>query len=237
MILVHMVILIKIGGSAFDLGSKCIINLCKKIQELSKDNNFILTVGGGPALDVLKNIKNDYGISDKLYENLSIESIVIHAKLVEELISNAEYVNSKNLNLIPNLLKNKKIPILTHIHNPLTKENLKNSKTDAHIIEIANFFNISEIIFLKDTKGVFNKDPNIHKKAIFLENIKIKDFKKISRIGLDGRDEHLIEDSALKLFNKSNIVKSISILDCKDVNLLENYINKKTGLSISTIRK
>lgn len=232
-----MVLLIKIGGSAFDLGSKCIIPLCKKIQKLSGNNDFILTVGGGPALDVMKNIKDDYGISDELYESLSIESIVIHAKLVEELIPNAKYVNSKNLKLVSHLLKNKKIPILTHIHKSLTKENLKNSKTDAHIIEIANFFNIAEIIFLKDTKGIFNKDPNTHKDAIFLEEVKIKDFEHISRIGSDGRGEHLIEDSALKLFGKSNIVKAISILNCKDTSSLERYVNKKEKQLVSTIRK
>jgi len=192
---------IKIGGSAFDLGARVVIPLCKSLDKI-KSSDLYITAGGGILLDVMKDIKEDYQINNKLYDNFSW-------KLID--------VNLKTLGLFVN---NHKVCTIKET------EDIRGSESDVHTVRLAEELNINTIVFLKDTSGIFSKDPNRYENARFYSEATSNEMKnEISRIGVDNRGGHLIEDSAIDIFQESKVVKEIIILDCKDKFSFQKFLD------------
>ncbi len=221
--------LVKIGGSVFDLGAKQVTAVCEDIVKHSQGNQFVIAVGGGPSLDTLKNVRGEIG--EEMYQYLSTKAIVINARVLETIIPNSKYIEPIEIPKIESLLTTGILPIVSHIDKSFTQDlPNKNSTTDTHDMAIAEYLHIKDIVFIKDTKGVFDKDPNIHRDAVFFETAKPDDFfsKRINRIGTDGKDKHLIEDDALTLLQRSTLINSISIIDCKDTTALAKWLNNES---------
>ena len=89
------------------------------------------------------------------------------------------------------------------------------------------------MIFVKDTDGIFDRDPKRVKKgekpALFYPRISIEDFEdKVSRIGVDNRDEHLLETSAINLLKQSKVVEMLTVINCRKPSLIDSLLAGKT---------
>lgn len=204
--------IIEIGGSMFDLGVEFIKPLCLEIMRLSNTglyDQFIITVGGGPAHDVIKDLKDEYSLPEHVYDHMTAYSLIINEILIKQ------YLN----------------------HEIIFPSSACHSKSDLQCLRIAEHHGCEEVIFIKDSKGIFDHDPNDLKQQdnnpMFFPRIDIKNFEDlVDRTGSDGRGDHLIEDSALEFFKKSEIIKTIRFLDGCDVLCLSKYFNDEDPGSV-----
>jgi len=237
---------VKIGGSIFDLLDREVLhNLLETIVEIHQDQDLILTVGGGPLQSVPADYRTSLGISDFRYQESSKEQITQQALTVVDLLRQIspdkvaymppeDMVRTLKDNWITREFLMGKIPVFSYL--PEESEEIGIPKTqysasDAHTVRFADALGSGKVIFLKNTDGIYRRDPNLPK--TFWDRLR-KQFRegkndffdfvyaphigdKIERLGLTPRgevtDEHLIETLALQPFIDSRYLHTIQIVN------------------------
>lgn len=215
-------LVVKIGGSGYDLlyydGMESVIsNITLKLMELNSEYGIVVTVGGGPSMDVVKG----FGVNEKYKDLMATNALKNNALYIKSLLeSQGEIVDPENIGIINDDFLEKKIAITYH-----SPEDIPLRDSDTHSLAISNTLMINNLYFLKNTPGIFLRDP--HNKSDesneFVKIATIDDFLsgRISRIGSDGNDEHLIETSALLYYKQNTNLEKINIMDVNNPENIE----------------
>lgn len=255
--------IIKVGGSIFDLVTsgrdpKALERLLSEIAELHLIYQMILTSGGGLRQDVEKTFHRLLHLEEQ-YEGSSRQNLERQAGTIAALLTrigvDAVYVSPRNLNYLDvsgNYLR-KRVPVVS-----LSNGNIPPSQSDTHTMAIADHFRLPEIIFAKNTDGVYLWDPNSKKGKLqdkmrelgllgifelfagrnkLFPQITARDILdgKISRyiIEADGSlsDNHVIEAGALRyLLDTAKYVQRVHVLNgAKYGTLTEALEGKQIG--------
>ena len=213
---------VKIGGSVFDLlyykRNKSVVgDIAKKLVTLHSEYSFVVTVGGGPFMDVVK----VYDV-DEQYKDLMATNALKNNCLYLEFILDGlgETVHPEDFDKISDCYLKKKIPLMYH-----APEGIPLFDSDTHALAVAEVLEVGRIYFLKNTPGIFQRDPNGNSEEPndFIQRATIDDFLsgKISRVGVDGDDEHLIENSALEFYRSARHINEIRVLDANNSENIE----------------
>ncbi len=218
-------LVIKIGGSAFDLGRTCIEPLCDSVLHLQRQSKFVLCVGGGPCLDFLKDTRDEYELTESQYQALSSGFIQVQAAIIERFIPETQLVYSNNLACIQELLEENIAPLVI----PGTDWSYAQSPADTDFLAllVAEELKQTQVVFIKDTPGIYYECPQADSTPFAppIERINTEELiNTVSRVGADGRDEHLIEDSAVTFLSHSEYVKSVFFLNCREPASLQQFL-------------
>ena len=227
--------IIKIGGSIFDLVEKedsprVLEQLLSEIGYMYQTHPLILTAGGGPRQDVEKTFRRQLQLPGSEFDDYSRGVLQSQAKTIAGLLDrlgiDADYVSPDELRLLDvsgNYLR-KRIPVVS-----LSNGHIPASESDTHTLDIADTLVLPEVIFAKNTEGIYRWDPNVkyHKLEKLKERLRERGLNpfemfgrknellpqilaseilqgKISRLGYDRdgnmTDNHVIETGALKHF-------------------------------------
>ena len=235
--------IIKIGGSIFDLLEQypnVLRNLLIEIGELHRTYPLILTSGGGPRQDLERSFKRRLGISDEVFEGISRGVLEKQAGTITGLLRDigvdADYVAPEQMHLLDvsgNYLR-RHVPVVSLSNGA----GIPASQSDAHTLNIADYFALPEVVFAKNTDGVYLWDPNTPKDRLLasmmearlgvagiernqiIPHISAGDILagRISRFGLDTSgavsDNHVIETSALNyLLERARYVQRIHVVN------------------------
>lgn len=216
--------LIKIGGSIFDIaryGGELAVfeNTLKAIKELyDMGYKFVLTVGGGPLGDSEAAIRASGLYSDpdsvirtqigrlsaELKRVCGLESRAIKERWEFETLLSVLYDKGRPLVTIP---------IIQSIPRGLAngEQGVPPRQSDAVSIVAAAYFQLPNVVYVKDTPGVFGEDPKRPGQATMLFYPRIFSDQVISRISrtavnpADGNmtPGHLIDDEGLRKLTDS----------------------------------
>ena len=213
---------VKIGGSAFDLlyykGKKPIIkDIAAKLRQLHLNYGIVATVGGGPFADVVKG----YDVAG-YYKDLMLTNALKNNCLYLEFALGGlgEIIPPEGFAKVNDAYLESRIAIMYH-----TPEKVPLSDSDTHALSLTELLMADRLYFLKNTPGIYIRDPNINSEEpdIFVKKATIDDFLsgRISRIGADGRGEHLIETSALHYYRNTGHLHEIRIMDANNPENIE----------------
>ena len=221
--------LIKIGGSGFDLvfyrtNPQVLTSFLSALVGLHRDYDIILTVGGGPSQDIAKRFRDAMRIDDKIYQDISYHALKIHALLVAGMLERfGEYVPPEDIGKVDGNYLREKIPVFSHVPSYVGHDlfgmDIPNSESDAQTNALGEFFGVEGILYAKNTPGIFLRDPNIEPRLSMediIRRISVQDIRsRISRIGEDRMDEHLIENFGLDIFERSRKPRYICVIDIR----------------------
>ena len=234
--------LIKIGGSMYDTTEdkesngadfNGLLKTCADIHTSGK--RIILTVGLGRKGDPIKDDLSQDRLTDETYDKQVPIALSSNAEMVQDYLKQldvkAQY--SKAHSGITAEYLDEKVAIICEAPE-FMKLNPRDS--DAHTLGIAELYGIKTVAFAKDTEGIYLKDPKIDEnresnpllKTILASELLAGevDGRTIERKGTDGRNEHLIEDSALRfLLEKCKFVERIHIVDGKNPEAIKYAIS------------
>lgn len=213
---------VKVGGSAFDIlyydkKKTIVVSIARKIIDLHPKYGFVLTVGGGPFTDVVKGY-NVKGYHKDLMVTNALKNNCLYLEFLLEGVG--EIITPENFNNINDEFLENKIAITYHapVDVPL-------SDSDTHSLAIAELLAINNLYFLKNTPGIYMRDPNTYSDEPnkLVKCATIDDFLsgRISRVGSDGRDEHLIETSALIYYKNIRHFDKIRVMDANNAENIE----------------
>lgn len=224
-------LLLKIGGSIWDLvetNDYVLQLLVKEAKELHNAGYPIgITNGGGPRLNIEERLNESTGV------NLDAKSVLLkQANDINDILGGlGQVISPKDFQRDYSRISGKPylkdhIPIIY-----LSGENIKAAQSDAHTLTIGDKMGSYKLIFAKDTKGVYQRDPNKPGEGGILRVFLPSDDNKfipvlyadqaindIDRRGRDGRGDHLVETDALVRLQQMNTknVRAIQIVDGKD---------------------
>ncbi|MBD3361446.1 hypothetical protein GF358_01510 [Candidatus Woesearchaeota archaeon] len=241
----------KIGGSAFDLikeekDKNHLTKLFEALVSAHKEGyKMVLTCGAGPWGDASKDFAGYFknlGLEERsemgdVQRSCSFAATVIDRMLSQKNKTGAvSYCRLRNSDYLGNIASdftslNSHIPILATAPQTAQADYVLSTPgfaSDAHSIIIADWlaerYNPGvELIFIKNTKGVYPKDPNRNdvnpNKNQRIKEIHIDQFldtSVIDRIGTDGRGDHLLETVAGELFAEVKNLELIRIITAKE---------------------
>lgn len=248
--------IVKIGGSIFDLYKAkpdILHKLLAAIVEMHKHHKVVLTVGGGPAQSMAVDFKKVLGLSDTTYEELSRGQLTNQATILSDLLRQInpdivapipleymEFVMTRGL--ITGDYLEKKIPIISLVPEipELGIPRMPSSASDLHTVALAEYFHCAKVFFVKDTDGIYRRDPNIPNEFVREMGLPKSNFfirfvyadqitTSISRIGLSPErtvtDGHLIETSAIDAFLKSKYPHTIQVVNGRNPNKLSEAMD------------
>ena len=219
-------LLLKLGGSTFDAGPGPVYSVCRRLVDLQKSMPIVVTVGGGPPLDSLKDARDLYDLPEEVYEGLAAHFISVQAHVVERIIPGSVYLSRDEISKVSQHLDQGQVVVMSHVR--LGVGDPRDSDSDAHTFRIAEFLGVQDVLFVKDTPGIFEQDPAINPRAKFFPSISLVDFVSgVSRTGTDGRGQHLVEDAALEIMQVSPVLKSLTIINCRKPALIDLYVAGK----------
>lgn len=257
----------KIGGSAFDLirEEKDKEHLIKVFEELVNvyeiGYKMVLTCGAGPWGDASKDFARyfkEFGLEEKAdmddvriscaYAAGVINKILVRKNKADSVsycrLEKPDFLGHIAANF--NILKFK-IPVLACAPETVQADyKMVNAEfsSDAHSIMIADWLGQRypagvELIFIKNTKGIYPKDPNRTdidpKENKRIKEIHIDNFLNnsiIDRTGTDKRGEHLLETVAGQLFKDVKNLSTVRIITTKEPGRIIHTLNGENRGSI-----
>lgn len=216
---------VKIGGSAFDLlyyeRKKSIVrDISTKLKQLHSEYGIIATVGGGPFMDVVKG----YDVGDTFRDEMATNSLRNNCLYLEFALEGlGEIILPEDIDKVDGDYLENRIAIMYH-----SPEKVPLSDSDTHALSLTELLMINKLYFLKNTPGIYLRDPNIKSEEPnkFVRKVTINDFFNgtISRIGADGRDQHVIETSALNYYRNTRYLYEIRVMDANNPNNIEHAL-------------
>jgi uridylate kinase len=168
---------------------------------------------------------------EEILQNVFEKSLAKHANFITEKIQNAQFIPREEITKekINEIHNRGGVVVATHIPEKISEklfgEVIPFSKSDAHTIAFSKLLDTPYLIYVKDTPGIFDMDPNINPNAKKLDSVTIGELRRISRKGEDGRGDHLIEDHALDLVIKHDIPMNLHVVHTNDYKSLKEAIN------------
>ena len=175
------VALIGIGGqSIFDRGASAILPMVAEIAEArQKGHHFVLAVGGGTRVRHTASIALDLGLPVGGVAQLVGAMEELNAVLLNALLARHGAMTMKRDHFwdLPLYLSSGMIPIAIsippyHFWEPPPKEgHLPAHGSDFGLFQLAEVLAMKQLIFVKDEKGLYDRDPKKHRDAKFIPAI------------------------------------------------------------------
>lgn len=179
------VALISIGGqSIFDRGASAILPLVEEIAEVKKrGHKIVLAVGGGTRVRHTASIALDLGLPVGGVAQLVGAMEELNAVLLNALLAKHGSMTMQRDHFweLPLYLSANMIPIAIsippyHLWEPPPEEgNLPAHGSDFGLFQLAEVLAMKQLIFIKDEKGLYDKDPKKHDDARFIPKITLGD--------------------------------------------------------------
>lgn len=237
--------IVKIGGSMYDLsetkeGGDIFSGLVERIAQVINEGiyNIVLTVGGGPSSEPVKQASENLPISHEQQRRMARASYRQQAGTLVDLLSRmgvqARIIDTtSNLQYLESIIKSGNpppdVPVVLNIPNgyPSARFYAPAERSDELAVALADLFGEPIAIFIKDTDSVYTRDPRLQRQQIagLPEQLRGQNIRlmrvypheflagNVSRIGTDDRDQHLVEDSALYVLQRSMTVGSIQVVN------------------------
>ncbi len=212
---------LKIGGqSIMDRGRKAIFPIVDELIKLKDEYKLLLMTGGGTRARHVYNIGVDLGMPTGVLSKLGDKVSWQNAEILSVLLAKHGGVkigHGDHLEQLTMFCKEGYLPITFGIppygffEHPAEFGSIPPHRTDCGAFLLAENIGARSLIYLKDEKGLFEKDPKkAGKKAgdlTFYDKISVNDL-----IALD-LDDLIIERPILKMFQQAKCLKELQIID------------------------
>lgn len=213
--------IISLGGSVI-IPNEVDINYLRKfnnvIRKFSKKNKFVIVTGGGSTARKYIKPLEKVSLDERTIGLIGIAATRLNANLVKSIMK--INTNPKTNNDIIKILKKKNI-IVTGALNFLPE-----TTTDGTCAQIAHDIKADLFINITNIKGLFNKNPLVHKDAKFIPSISFADFEKIiNKMKFQSGQHYILDQKAARIIRKYKIKTIVIGNDIK--NLINIFSNKK----------
>jgi molybdenum storage protein len=211
---------LKIGGqSIMDRGAKAVLPIVDELIKVKDKYKILVMTGGGTRARHVYNIGVDLGMPTGILSKLGDKVSWQNAEMLSALLAKHGGVkigHGDNLEQLTMFCRLGYLPITYGIppygffEHPAEFGSIPPHRTDCGAFLLAENIGARSLIYLKDEKGLFSKDP---KKAETADKLKFYD--KISvqdLIDLD-LDDLVIERPILKMLKRSKCLKQLQIID------------------------
>ncbi|MBW2429316.1 MAG: uridine kinase [Deltaproteobacteria bacterium] len=213
---------IKIGGqSIMDRGGKALFPILEALIKAKDKHKILLMTGGGTRARHVYNIGADLGMPTGVLSKLGDKVSWQNAEMLSVLLAKHGGVkigHGDNLEQLTMFCRQGYMPITYGIppygffEHPAEHGSIPPHRTDCGAFLLAENIGARSLIFLKDEKGLFDKDP---KKVPESDQINLKFYDRISArelIALDLEDL-IIERPILALLQRAKCLKELQIID------------------------
>ena len=213
---------LKIGGqSIMDRGGEALFPILDVLIEAKDKHKILLMTGGGTRARHVYNIGVDLGMPTGVLSKLGDKVSWQNAEMLSVLLSKHGGVkigHGDNLEQLTMFCRQGYLPITYGIppygffEHPAEHGSIPPHRTDCGAFLLAENIGARSLIFLKDEKGLFDKDP---KKVEGSAQKDLKFFNRISAKELLERDldDLIIERPILKLLQRAKCLKELQIID------------------------
>jgi len=214
--------IIKIGGqSIMDRGGKALFPILEALIKAKDRHKILLMTGGGTRARHVYNIGVDLGMPTGVLSKLGDKVSWQNAEMLSVLLAKHGGVkigHGDNLEQLTMFCRQGYIPITYGIppygffEHPAEHGSIPPHRTDCGAFLLAENIGARSLIFLKDEKGLFDKDP---KKVPESEHVNLEFYDRISvreLIELD-LDDLIIERPILTLLQRAKCLKELQIID------------------------
>ena len=233
---------IKIGGqSIMDRGGKALFPILEALIKAKDKHKILLMTGGGTRARHVYNIGIDLGMPTGVLSKLGDKVSWQNAEMLSVLLAKHGGVkigHGDNLEQLTMFCRQGYMPITYGIppygffEHPAEHGSIPPHRTDCGAFLLAENIGARSLIFLKDEKGLFDKDP---KKVPVSDQVELKFFDRISArelIELD-LDDLIIERPILALLQRSKCLKELQIIDA--LNHPDHILAALEGEHVGTI--
>ena len=213
---------IKIGGqSIMDRGGKALLPILDALIEAKDEHKILLMTGGGTRARHVYNIGVDLGMPTGVLSKLGDKVSWQNAEMLSVLLAKHGGVkigHGDNLEQLTMFCRLGYMPITYGIppygffEHPAEHGSIPPHRTDCGAFLLAENIGARSLIFLKDERGLFDKDP---KKVPEAEREEMPFFDRISArelIELD-LDDLIVERPLLSLLQRAKCLKEFQIID------------------------
>ena len=213
---------IKIGGqSIMDRGGKALLPILDMLIKAKDKHKILLMTGGGTRARHVYNIGVDLGMPTGVLSKLGDKVSWQNAEMLSVLLAKHGGVkigHGDNLEQLTMFCRLGYIPITYGIppygffEHPAEHGSIPPHRTDCGAFLLAENIGARSLIFLKDEKGLFDKDP---KKVAESERENLEFYKRISARELiaSDLDDLIIERPVLTLLQRAKCLKELQIID------------------------
>ncbi len=233
---------IKIGGqSIMDRGGKALLPVLEALIKAKDKHKILLMTGGGTRARHVYNIGVDLGMPTGVLSKLGDKVSWQNAEMLSVLL--AKYGGVKighgdNLEQLTMFCRQGYMPITYGIppygffEHPAEQGSIPPHRTDCGAFLLAENIGARSLIFLKDEKGLYDRDP---KKVPAAEQKNLDFFKRVSAaelLKLD-LDDLIIERPILALLQRTKCLKEFQIIDA--LRHPEHILDALEGKHVGTI--
>jgi molybdenum storage protein len=233
---------IKIGGqSIMDRGGKALLPILDVLIKAKDEHKILLMTGGGTRARHVYNIGVDLGMPTGVLSKLGDKVSWQNAEMLAVLLAKHGGVkigHGDNLEQLTMFCRLGYMPITYGIppygffEHPAEHGSIPPHRTDCGAFLLAENIGARSLIFLKDEKGLFDRDP---KKVSESERGSLPFFNRISArelIELD-LDDLIIERAILPLLQRAKCLKELQIIDA--LRHPEHILDALDGKHVGTI--
>jgi molybdenum storage protein len=233
---------IKIGGqSIMDRGGKVLLPILETLIQAKDRHKILLMTGGGTRARHVYNIGVDLGMPTGVLSKLGDKVSWQNAEMLSVLLAKHGGVkigHGDNLEQLTMFCRLGYIPITYGIppygffEHPAEQGSIPPHRTDCGAFLLAENIGARSLIFLKDERGLFERDP---KKIPSSERGDLEFFDRISARKLMERDldDLIIERPILTLLQRAKCLKELQIIDA--VRHPEHILDALAGKHVGTI--
>jgi molybdenum storage protein len=233
---------IKIGGqSIMDRGGKVLLPILEMLIQAKDRHKILLMTGGGTRARHVYNIGVDLGMPTGVLSKLGDKVSWQNAEMLSVLLAKHGGVkigHGDNLEQLTMFCRLGYIPITYGIppygffEHPAEQGSIPPHRTDCGAFLLAENIGARSLIFLKDEKGLFDRDP---KKVDPSERENLQFFDRISTRALVERDldDLIIERPILNLLQRAKCLKELQIIDA--IQHPEHILDALDGKHVGTI--
>ena len=192
-------IVISLGGSVVlsdKVDHQYFNDFIQTIQKIAKKFKIYLVIGGGKTARYYINIGRKQGFSEEQLDELGIKATRLNASLLTMLLLQQDRPIPKSTN----------DAIACDDSIVIMGGTTPGHSTDMVGAELAEKTKSSKFIIATNVDGVFDKDPNKHKDAKQIKEIKIQDLIKKYGTGWKSAGENIVIDGpALEIIHRASI--------------------------------
>ena len=224
-----------------DRGGKALFPILDALIKAKDKHKILLMTGGGTRARHVYNIGVDLGMPTGVLSKLGDKVSWQNAEMLSVLLAKHGGVkigHGDNLEQLTMFCRLGYMPITYGIppygffEHPAEYGSIPPHRTDCGAFLLAENIGARSLIFLKDEKGLFEKDP---KKVSQSERAQLEFFERISAGDLIGRDldDLIVERPLLTLLQRSKCLKEFQIVDA--LNHPEHIMEALEGKHVGTI--
>jgi len=180
--------IVKIGASSFlDKGKKVTYPIVDKMREILKNKKLVISTGGGARSKHLFSVGLDLGMPTGVLAQLAGEDALGNAHILGTLLSpeGVIAIPPESIgHLLPLFLQAAPgviyagMPPYSIWEHPSKKGNIPSHRTNAGAVILAETFGFKSVTLIKDVDGSYDKDPNKHEDAQFIDKISVNELEK-----------------------------------------------------------